>query len=266
MLDAHPELAIPAETHFIPHLAGLAETDDALRTRFLHAVTEFETWPDLATSRDDLRAALADVEPFTVAGGLRAFYRLYAARRGKPRWGDKTPPYCLHLATIERLLPEARFVHLIRDGRDVALSVRPLWFSPGVDVASIATDWATRVRTARAQGAALRHYLEVRFEDLVRDPARTLRVVCAFVDLPYDAAMERYHERAGARLGEVATRRRGDGTVVVTREERLAMHRLTSGPPQPARILRWQREMPAEDQRRFAAVVGDLLSDLGYPA
>lgn len=76
----------------------------------------------------------------------------------------------------------------------MALSVRPLWFSPGRDVAAIAPDWATRVRTAR-----------------------------------------------------------------------LAMHRFTSGPPLPARVFRWQREMPAEDQRRFAAVAGGTLAELGYP-
>jgi hypothetical protein len=53
---------------------------------------------------------------------LRAFYRLYAERHGRARFGDKTPKYLTKMRRIAALLPEATFVHLVRDGRDVALS------------------------------------------------------------------------------------------------------------------------------------------------
>jgi len=46
------------------------------------------------------------------------FYQLYASRFAKPRWGDKTPSYCHHMQNIEEVLPEAHFIHIIRDGRD----------------------------------------------------------------------------------------------------------------------------------------------------
>src|SRR5881394_462023 len=128
MLDAHPDLAIPHETHFLPAVLALA--GDADRDELFRRVTEFETWPDLGLDAHDYRRAIEGVEPFDLATGVRVFYRLYAARFGKVRWGDKTPPYLGHLAAIERLLPEARFVHLIRDGRDVAVSLEPLWFAP----------------------------------------------------------------------------------------------------------------------------------------
>ena len=115
------------------------------------------------------RAALQAIEPFTVADGLRAFYQLYAARFGKSRWGDKTPLYCMHVQSIAALLPEAHFVHIIRDGRDVALSLRPMWFAPGRDIETLAAHWRQCVTTGREQGSRCRHYLEVRYDQLVED-------------------------------------------------------------------------------------------------
>jgi hypothetical protein len=207
MLDAHDALAIPAETHFIPAVAGMSGEPATLRRRFLEALTGFETWPDLTISAAELDAALAGIEPFTVADGVRCFYRLYAKRRGKTRVGDKSPPYCLHIATIARLLPEARFVHLIRDGRDVVLSVRPLWFSPGTTIEAIAADWAHRIRTARMQGRGRAHYLEVRYETRVPGASRPvrqhenlwLRPLEPTVDAQLVSRMGDHQNRAGAR-------------------------------------------------------------------
>ena len=61
-------------------------------------------------------------EGMTTGQAIAAVFEAYAAERGKRRWGDKTPLYMQHLPLLERLFPSARFVHLIRDGRDAALS------------------------------------------------------------------------------------------------------------------------------------------------
>ena len=66
-----------------------------------------------------------------LSSGLRAFYRGYAAARGKTRYGDKTPMHATDIDVLSRVLPEARFIHIIRDGRDVAASLRGLPFAPG---------------------------------------------------------------------------------------------------------------------------------------
>jgi hypothetical protein len=265
MLDAHPSLAIPAETHFLPALADLAFEGTDSRRRVFEVITGFETWPDLDTAVDELDAALAAVEPFDAAAGARAFYALYARRHGKTRYGDKSPPYCVEMPRIARLLPEARFIHVIRDGRDVALSVRPLWFSPGKTITEIARDWAGRIRAARAQAAARAYYLEVRFEDLVRDARTVLARICRFVDIDPHPSMERYFETARSRLSEVATRRRADGSVVITKDARLDMHRWTNEPPCPERVERWRHGMTLDERREFERAAGDLLEELGYP-
>ena len=130
MLDAHPDLAIPGETHFLLDLLAQNENGPA-RDRIFRAMIEAPTWPNLAVSESTFKAALDEVEPFSVPDAIRTFYRLYAQRFGKDRWGDKTPPYRSCMTGIQQLLPEAYFIHIIRDGRDVALSYRGLWFGPG---------------------------------------------------------------------------------------------------------------------------------------
>ncbi|HEV2706826.1 MAG TPA: sulfotransferase [Pyrinomonadaceae bacterium] len=265
MCDAHPELSIPPEMGFMPVVAGLRGRGDELRQAFFNAVAGMVSWDDANIPRETFEKALREVEPFTVAEGVRTFYRLYAARFGKARWGDKTPAYCLHMDKIEKLLPEARFVHIIRDGRDVALSVRGLWFSPGDRIEDSAERWRSWILTARAQGKRRRHYMEVRYEELIADAPAVLRKVCDFIGLTYDERMERYYESSPARLDEVKTMYRDDGSLLITKEERLHNQRFVTQPPEPSRVFRWRVAMDAETQMRFAAVAGDLLAELGYP-
>jgi hypothetical protein len=263
MMDAHPELAIPPETGFLPSLADVeASAGGAGGT--VELITGFHTWPDFQLSAAELRAEVERRRDRTPADVARTFYRSYAARFGKPRWGDKTPTYGAALDRIESLLPEARFIHLIRDGRDVVLSVRNLWFRPGDTVEACAADWAARIAATRTLGSRVAHYLEVRYETLVSDPEPTLRGICRFADLAFDLQMLAYHRGAAGRLAEHADRHAPDGTLLVSSAERSENQRLVNEPPRPDRICRWRSEMTEEELRRFASVAGEWLERLGY--
>jgi hypothetical protein len=272
MLDAHPDLAIPPETGFLALAESLTrECGDGaqdIRRRFYQAITAFPpeapAWPDFGIHAGDLWAALAAIEPFRIDDGFRAFYRLYAGRFDKPRWGDKTPLYCLQMPAIERALPEARFIHIIRDGRDVALSLRPMWFAPGREIDVLAAYWRECVTTARRLGGECRHYLEVRFEDLVREPAHVLQQICDFIELDFRKEMLAYHGRVPQRLAEHRERVRTDGTVLVSHEARVRQQARTMTPPQESRAGSWRQAMSRDEQQRFDAVAGMLLRELGY--
>jgi hypothetical protein len=214
MMDAHPELAVPPETGFLPALALMDPSVGGARMA-AELITRFHTWPDFQLSALDLMSEVERCGDTAAADAARTFYRLYAARFGKTRWGDKTPVYGANLDLIESLLPESRFIHLIRDGRDVALSVRPLWFRPGDSVEALAADWKARLTETRARGSRVEHYLETRYEALVLDPERTLREICGFIDLPFDARMLTYYERSGERLEEHGARYSADGTLLI---------------------------------------------------
>lgn len=269
MMDSHPELAIPPETGFLGLAPRLTGSGDRLRERFFTAITTHgepsPVWPDFEIPPEDFRRALEEIDPFTAPEGFRAFYRLYASRFGKRRWGDKTPLYCMRMDSIRRTLPEARFVHLIRDGRDVALSLREMWFSPGRDIGTQAAYWRRCVLAARAAGLGRPDYLEVRYEDLVLHTRRTLERICAFAGLSYHDSMAAYHLRAPERLREHKGRSAPDGTPVLSQEQRLAQQQRTRQPPDPGRVFAWKEALGGAERERYERVAGDLLRELGYP-
>ena len=268
MLDAHPDLAIPPETGFFAYAAALEGAGDTLRTRFFDLITAFPpdapNWHDFGVDREAFAQALLAIEPFTVADGLRTFYRLYAQRFGKARWGEKTPDYSRHVETFAALLPEARFIHLIRDGRDVAASWRQQWFSPGREPEVLAQAWIERVQAARSAGAKGISYTEVFYEDLVSQPEPVMRRLCAYLDLPWSEQVLNHHERAAQRLEEHRERIALDGSVVVSRERRLHQQHRTMERPGTARIGSWREEFDAGELQRFESVAGGLLRQLGY--
>ena len=272
MLDAHPELTIPPETHFVPKLITQFEgwvregADPAeLRRRAFELITTHPRWGDMGLDPEDLRARLALHDPLRSGDAARSFYEVYATRVGKPRWGDKSPPYAWKAPRIQRGLPEARFVHLIRDGRDVALSLSEVSWGPG-GVEESARKWVRDMGRARRRASRLRPgtYMETRYEDLVVDPEPTLRRVAEFVDLPWSDAMLAYHEGAEERMSEVIREFRPLGGGLITAEERVRQHELVSQPPSASRVGRWKAEMSPEQQEAFRSVAGKLLVELGY--
>jgi hypothetical protein len=265
MLDSHPDLAIPPETGFVPDLIDAAERSGATPRDLLRPVVNARSWGDFGIEEDELLERFSSLSVIDAGSAVRAFYTAYAEHAGKPRWGDKTPGYTLHIRRIERAVPEARFVHIIRDGRDVALSrMKSLALRP-VSVQRAARRWRRRLTRARKQGARVEHYREVRYESLVTDPEPTLRKLCDFLELEWDGRMLRYHEDAQERLSELDREIPPvEGKPGRPAENRRALHTLTGGPPTQSRIGRWRTEMSAADRAAFDEEAGELLRDLGY--
>jgi hypothetical protein len=253
IFDSHPDLAIPGESHFIVHLLPkryryerAAGFDVTAFLADLLPQPRFRMW---GLVDEDVRSALERDPPSTFADAIRKVFGMYAASRGKPRYGDKTPGNVSHLPELAALLPEARFVHIIRDGRDVALSYLEVSFGPDT-VERGAIHWAKMVDRGRRAGARLGpdRYIEVRYEDLLDDPNTTVRSVCAFIELEVHPHTLRYPERAAA----VAS-----GSAFPEAHGRLMLP--------PTKGLRdWRRQMPPRDVAAFELLAGDLLADLGY--
>jgi hypothetical protein len=254
MLSSHPRIYIPPESDFIPRLyLGRARTpmgrDRAVRDaqvilghrRFLRE------WRDAVPDP----AAFVDALPeLTPAALLDALYRAYAAQHGAARWGDKSPIYTHYIPLLAEIFPSAQVVHLIRDGRDAALSTLAAYPDRFyVDVYFAAQSWQRRVRAARRAGVALGppRYAELRYEDLTADPEAALRLLCAFLGEDYAPAMCEPHKLARELL-------RPQGRHAPVREP---VHPNSGG---------WRSRMPVGDQRLFHAVASDLLVDLGYDA
>jgi hypothetical protein len=261
MLDAHPELAITPETHWVPEWfekrPGVNRNGD-VTPELVQSLLESDRFKKLKLGDDDkVWELFEDGEPVSYARLVERIYELFGSRRGKPLVGDKTPGYTKAVPTLHRLFPWARFVHLIRDGRDVCLSATtwhqverlesrfPSWRENPVSTAALW--WELHVRLAREAGSRLEPalYYEMRYEELVADPSEESSALCSFLGLGYSEAMPRFHEG----------RTRTDPTLGSNKQWL---------PPTPG-LRDWRTEMPGDDVERFEAVAGELLDELGYP-
>jgi Sulfotransferase family len=251
MLNAHPEMAIPPEAHFlVPGGREVPIRDGAIDIE--HVTSRWERHPYFALwelSPDRLREALSRARPATYPDAARALYALYAEEREKPRYGDKTPKHVLSLPYLADAFPEARFIHLLRDGRDVTCSFIARGIGPR-DAVEGAIRWKRTVVRGRRDGARLGRgrYLEVRYEDFVADPEGNLRRICDFIDLPWDGSMLEYRAGLDRMLPEGHLR---------------DLHENVYRPPTEG-LRDWRREMTPEEVAVFEALAGDLLSELGY--
>ena len=172
MLNSHPKFAVPFESDFLSVYNNLLDDgnlgDQRNVGQELDALKE-EPLTKRGGIIEDPQAILAhSINGFSAL--IDAVFSEYARRRGKLRWGVKTPHYVAELNRLWHLFPGCRFVHLVRDGRDVALSLQGVsWGSKHIP--TVAEDWRWKVTLGRKMGGMIReHYLEVRYEDLIRNP------------------------------------------------------------------------------------------------
>jgi Sulfotransferase family len=250
ILDRSRGIAIPDESFFVPLLARRHRGPVDL-ARFLDDVSRL---PALA----EWGLSAGDVAPFlrpgtTTAEAIAAIFEAHATRAGKPRWGDKTPMYMRHLPLLERLFPEAQYVHLIRDGRDAAVSFLRMpagsftrtWAHPA-SAGEFACLWRVEVATARELGRRVgpSRFLEARYEELVSEPETTVRAICAFAELPFEMGMLDYA---------------GDVDVSAKPHQQRLLKPPTAG------VRDWRSELVLPEALDFEIIAGALLAELGYP-
>ena len=123
-------------------------------------------------------------------------FQMRATAAGKPRYGDKSPPYVMRLPLLAEAFPEGRFIHLVRDGRDVALAFMDADFGPE-SAAHLALHWRLRVERGRQAGTPWVPSATWKCTTKSSSPGRSrcMRTICDFVDLEYDDAMLGYQKR-----------------------------------------------------------------------
>ena len=182
---------------------------------------------------------------------LRILMREIARKQGVARWADCTPEHLLYMEEIKRQIPDALFIHIIRDGRDVALSyAKQGWSYPlpwdrndRLGIAGLYWEWL--VRKGQEQGKRLgADYQEVRFEDLVTKPQETLSRLGLFIDQDLD--YERI-QRAG--IGSVS-------------EPNSSFAGESPGDFNP--VARWKTKISPAQTAGFEELIGDFLVELGY--
>lgn len=193
-LGRHPGLyAFPTETRLIPWLMARLPTYGDLTDdgNFRHLWDDVRRLPVFCQVNGNAEVPLPEdwrEHSRDLAAILDATYRFFARHEGKRRWCEKTPQHVQHLESLAKLFPEARFIHVVRDGRDCAASFHRRWRrQPELTVFR----WKKVVMAGRWQGTRLgpERYLEIRYEDLTVQPEESLQRICEFLLLPFNAAM-----------------------------------------------------------------------------
>ncbi len=256
MLASHPNIGIPPEGGFVVTMgwlwggSRLSPSDyPALVERFF-AENNAQDWE---ISPEQLTEALHDRAPQTFGDFVDTVYRRYLQIRfpDKSRWGDKTTWYLDHLLLISEVIPNAVFVHLIRDGRDVACSYRNTEHLTH-DIQKIALEWATSMETARRAASMFgpKRFLELHYEALTADPHRELERICRFLGEEFSDEMLTFH---------VHNREKG-----LEPERHMGWKGKTKKPADTQSIGRWRAELPEEAAAVFERIAGPALESRGY--
>jgi hypothetical protein len=253
ILASHSRLCIPPETWYLLRLPAALGADRVLTPEEIHNVIRIMTnhyrWPDMNLAASEFREAVSRLHQPRLRDIVEIVYHAHMARDGKPRWGDKTPGYIEIVPRLAALFPGARFIHFIRDGRDVAKSFQSRRWN-GRWLHTNAQEWLEtmqyRQRWLRSPFAS--QIREVRYEDLVLDTEQTLRGICDFLGESFEPQMLLWQERADQ--------------LVPAREAHI--HQKLKQTPEAANVYRWKREMSAREIFVCEAFMGHDLAALGY--
>ena len=254
MLHAHPRIAIPPETRFLLNVYGerreFGDLQVAANRRALarRIVDRQETrFCDLGLDAEDVVERIT-AGPGTLGSALGTIFQRYAARFGKPRWGDKRPAYLHNIDILLRLFPDAQFVNIVRDGRDCVASLKEMsWHRK--DIYATVAAWARAVDDARRAARRLgpHQWHEVRYEDLVADPHGRLAALCAYLGEMYDPAMAQPSAVAEVAVPPFKT-----------------WHALTRAPVTTRRVQSWQTRLDSDEIALCEAALGSRLVAAGY--
>lgn len=258
ILTHHPQLEVVNDSHFIPRaLKGERNEVDhttPLTAELAERAITYHRFYRVGVDENVARSLAEQATTYSQFVGL--LYGQVAKQAGKPFAGEKTPDYVRSLPLLHRLFPDSRILHIIRDGREVALSVRDwatptkgpgkfaMWDDNRLAVAALWWEWQVRAgleaRTMLAPGS----YHEILYDDLVADAETAMRSAIAFLGLPFEQAMLDYH---------VGRARPKEG-----RSAKDAWLPPTSG------LRDWRTQYTDDELALVELLIGDVLAELGF--
>jgi SAM-dependent methyltransferase len=254
MVGAHPRLAVPFTVTGLWYRYGrMLERYDSLRTKAaverlvddLRHEERIRLW-DVKLERKDL---LDGLQPGNYPDVIERFHVLYARQKGKDYWGNADIATLDDMDMANAWFPSAKFIHIVRDGRDVALSHETMPYGAS-NTLECAQRWANRVTTNLKMGAILGsgRYMMVRYEDLVLESQATLTKVCDFIGVRFSMQMLEHSKVVEE----------------IVPKDRLWLWPELSNPPVKSKAYGWKKKMTVTKRVIFERNARDVLRNLGY--
>ena len=253
LLDAHPNIAIPPESHLFRRFAPLfprygdlqEESNRKLLVKDLLNDVRIREW-HLELSVEEFCARLKN---YSLREIVSVLFEAYAEKEGKIHWGDKTPSNVLFLPQIKSLFPEAKVIHLVRDGRDVAESLsRALFGTKSID--TIAYRWKESILAFRQFVARFgqEDSIEVKYEDLANDPQHEISKILDF--------FEEGDLKIGNGIPDTPTR-----SYYI---QKYPVHQMLREPVSNRKVGIFLKKMKSRKIEIFETIAGNLLESYGY--
>jgi Sulfotransferase family len=249
MLHSHPRIAIAPETRFmLPAYRRRLRFGDLEQEANRRALAEWivadRTFAKLGLD-GRLTVDRIAAGPATFGSAVGIVLRAYAARFGRPRWGEKRPAYYRYIDVVMRIFPDAQIVHIVRDPRDCVASLKRMpWWKRDSYHSVLA--WAQAIDFTDA-AARLWPVAQVQYERLVADPERELRALCAVLDEDYDPAMATPEQLAPSVIKKKRWHRK-----------------IRNAPPTTGRIGSWRGQLDPWELALCETILAARMEKLGY--
>lgn len=246
----HPDLAVPFSTTGLWFRAHTELAGGDLGTACDRLIDDerIRLW-GTPLDAHDVRSRLAPAGDFGQV--VKAFHSAYADAHAKPLWGNIDIATIDEMHTVNRWFPNARFVQIVRDPRDVVLSNLSIPYNVG-NALDIARAWRARVGTNLRMGAMLpeERYAVLRYEDLLAAPEASLRTVCSRIGLGFDMAMLEFQAQARRQVPA----------------SKAWLWPKLQDPLAKQNAGRWRSEMGAHTRALVERETAALMAELGYDA
>jgi hypothetical protein len=253
LLDAHPEISIPPESHFFERFSSSFESYGNLHNQKNIKAFVSDVLKDLRIKEWRLRISVDNlchsVQSFSVSGVVSALFQAYAQREGKKYWGDKTPQHMFYLKEIKAAFPNAKFIHIVRDGRDIAESMKRTSIGPN-SVYRVAKRWKAYVSTFALfkRENSSEQVLEVSYEGLIRRQRHELHRIFAFLNISPRVILE-----------PIPNTLRRDQYI-----DTAPLHRSLGKSISDAKIGIFRTALSQRELEIFESIAGESLEDYGY--
>lgn len=256
ILNASDELAITPETDYFPNHWRTCErggcTLDPSRYRaYVRRVLESSEFSRLGMSEGEAEELIGKITAQPPSHGtlLNLVLGWYARRNGKARWGEKTPAHALFVPEILSLFPDARIVHVVRDPRDVLLSLQQVPWGERGNMVQRVRKWRQCLEIPERAGVTGGKYVRVLYEELLQTPEEEVRRLCGGAGITYTPSLLDFHSSTDLPF---------DG-------ETEPWKRRAQQPLDPTNTRKWVRAMPSEDIAAVELLAREQLRRLGYP-
>jgi hypothetical protein len=207
ILNSHSEIAVPEEGVFLMPLLRKRYLREPLRRAQLKTVADYLRSNDHFLlwnyDYDSFISDLHESDLMSLRDLIDRLFTSYCRSQGKITWGDKTPSFFRKIDILHALFPQAKYIHIVRDGRDVFDSWRKLDPTKN-NVAVAALDWSYKLFRIESSlgGLAEHNKLSIRYEDLIEDPETTIRSVTDFLGVGYEKGMLDFYRTSHKYIGD----------------------------------------------------------------